>query len=206
MLPILAAAVLALPPGAASIDNQDWVGRPSGDDFARAFPDSAMAHDIQGQATIACVINDKGALTDCRVIEEYPHGEGFGDAALKLSAKFRLDVERPSEAPNVGRLATIPLRFSLPGSNLYRNPAIEGAAACYGQITHVIAHDQQNGVAWKASIYWLVQLGAAIANAHGTPAHVDGEAKHAREAAEDGTLKVPGGYELATCMAKSIGK
>ncbi|WP_304179149.1 TonB family protein [Phenylobacterium aquaticum] len=206
MLPIFAAAIAALPPGAADINPKDWDTRPSGDEFARIYPSNASVHGLMGQATIACIVTDRGNLTDCKVTEEYPRFEGFGHAALELSTRFRLRIELPSEAPNVGRLATIPIRFALPGSNLSSNPQIDGPFACYGQITHVIAHDQQNGVAWKASLYWLVQLAAAVANAHGTPASVDGEAKRARESGEDGTLNVPVGYELATCMTKAGGK
>lgn len=201
------AFVVATPPlAAAEIGPQDWEVRPSGDDIARYYPDSAMKRGLAGRVTIVCIVTGQGEMSDCKVTHEYPLAEHFGDAAIRLSTFFKLRLDTPRGPSNVGRLATIPIRFALQPTSAVQSADIEGAAACYGQIAHVVAHAQTDGQSWNAALFWLLKLGVATANGHGTPYDIDDRSRRAREAGEEGTLKVPAGYDLATCMSKVAGK
>jgi protein TonB len=67
---------------------------------------------VEGAATVGCVVQPDGALTDCQVISETPQGYGFGAAAVKAAARFRMRPATRDGEPVVGRV-TIPLKWRL---------------------------------------------------------------------------------------------
>ena len=90
----------------------DWLEKPTGDDMAEYYPSHAARNDISGKATITCKVTSGGLLTECKVVEESPLGEQFGEAALKLAPKFRMI---PPDDPNVAPgEVTVPLIFHIP--------------------------------------------------------------------------------------------
>lgn len=95
--------------------NPDWLRRPSGEDLMRYFPDRAQRAMVEGRATISCSVTDKGALADCSVIEESPVDYGFGDAAVKLGALFKMRPQTRNGQPVAGGTVRIPIRFVVPG-------------------------------------------------------------------------------------------
>jgi hypothetical protein len=78
-----------------------WLERPEGDDFARFYPPDAMRNRREGRATLDCLIKDDGYLR-CAVTNEEPAGEGFGEAALQISTRFRIASELEN-APTAGK-------------------------------------------------------------------------------------------------------
>ncbi len=93
-----------------------WTQKPDGDDMSSFYPPRAARQDINGRARIKCLIAADGRLADCRVLSEAPQGEGFGAAAIALSAKFRLlppDGLVGSAPPEI----TIPIVFEIPNYN-----------------------------------------------------------------------------------------
>jgi hypothetical protein len=55
---------------------------PSGNDLARDYPSKASRESISGRV----VPDEAGYLTECVVRREAPAGEGFGNAALEMTA------------------------------------------------------------------------------------------------------------------------
>lgn len=90
----------------------DWMERPSGEVLWAYYPDHAQRIGIPGKATINCAVMADGHLGGCVVIEESPKGEHFGDAALRVSEKFRMIP--PDDSKASPETVTIPLVFALP--------------------------------------------------------------------------------------------
>lgn len=96
------------------ITKPDWAEKPTGDDMERFYPERAKAEEVGGKATITCVVNANGGLIDCSLADETPKGYGFGDAALSLSALFRMKPKTVDGVPVDGGDITIPIIFRVP--------------------------------------------------------------------------------------------
>lgn len=62
-------------------------------------PREAFRQRRGGQATLACRVRLDTTLSDCRVVDETPHGMGFGQAALAASRYFRFRPPTQNGAP-----------------------------------------------------------------------------------------------------------
>ncbi len=93
-----------------------WSQRPGGQDFVRVYPRAALRKGLSGRAMISCTVGADGRLTDCAVIAEDPAGEGFGQAALRLSRLFRMKTP-PDKPTPAGAVVRIPLVWNPPPSN-----------------------------------------------------------------------------------------
>jgi protein TonB len=77
------------PPTPSVITNPQWLERPDGNDFARYYPERARDRDVEGSATIECIVGADGRLS-CTVTSEDPPGFGFGEATLRVARHFRI--------------------------------------------------------------------------------------------------------------------
>ncbi len=109
-------AVLATSAGAADhvpvITNPDWVQLPSAEDLGRNFPPNASS---TGSAILKCSVEVAGRLHDCIVLSEDPPDQGFGAAALKMAAGFKMRPMARDGVPVDGGVVTIPITFSFSG-------------------------------------------------------------------------------------------
>lgn len=69
-----------------------WAEQPTAREISWARPLSLIRSSVSGGAAIFCTLKADGGLTDCRVATETPAGRGFGGAAIKLSAKYRMNL------------------------------------------------------------------------------------------------------------------
>jgi TonB family protein len=86
---------------------------PTNDDLAAVYPPDALARRITGTASIHCRVDEAGSFTGCTLVSEVPSGNGFGDAALKLSKIFQLSTKAADGSNMVGQSMTIPMQFKL---------------------------------------------------------------------------------------------
>lgn len=125
----LAATVVATTAAGAApavITNPDWLERPDGEAVAQHYPKLAARLEIEGRATLSCVVNAEGRLYDCTPLAESPADLGFGDAAVAMSKTFRMKPQTLNGQPVDGGTVRIPLRFTLPQDD---EPATEPPAA-----------------------------------------------------------------------------
>jgi TonB family protein len=130
---LLQAAVPAVAPAAprpSVITAPDWLRKPTAADMAEFYPKVAAASHVEGRATIHCRVTASGDLTDCAVTTEDPSGQGFGDAALHLSALFKMKPMTRDGVPVSGAQINIPIRFALPKRESL--PSAEVTLRCYG--------------------------------------------------------------------------
>lgn len=93
-----------------------WTRRPSGTDLARFFPNEALRRGINGRATVSCLVQATGRITDCEVISEYPRGAGFGQATVRvLERGLEMGASDGGPLPEgaAGARVEIPLSWSV---------------------------------------------------------------------------------------------
>ena len=103
------------------LNNPIWVSSVGWSDVTQAYP--AAASGVEGYAVAHCEIMRGGALSNCEPIKEDPEKRGFGKAAARLAAKFRVAPEW-SVAPHHADLwVDVPFRFPAPGATQTREIA-----------------------------------------------------------------------------------
>jgi TonB family protein len=107
----LQAAAAAARPPASTADLPQWSRAPSAADMNQAYPAGAKAKNLAGSGVVECTVGADGQLADCVAVEETPAGEGFGEAALSLAARFILPTKAPSGASTIGRTVRFPVRW-----------------------------------------------------------------------------------------------
>jgi TonB family protein len=98
--------------GLPSHTDADWLIRPTADDMARVYPSNARRHHIDGEVKLKCDADEDGYLSDCQVTAEQPAGQGFGNAALEITAYMRM---RPATAYGIPRRSevSLPVHFKM---------------------------------------------------------------------------------------------
>ena len=98
------------PPAAPVLTGVVWIERPGSADFVREYPSAALNAQREGRATLDCLVGHDGRIA-CTVIDQYPEGEGFGDAALRLSRLHRAAPQTRDGVATSGGRVRLTLRF-----------------------------------------------------------------------------------------------
>lgn len=103
----------ANPAPSAPVQRPVWAEKPTLEDLVRVYPKAAQTAHVTGMAMIACSMRQDGRLQACTVRQEAPAGQGFGEAALKLSPRFRMEATDADGHAIWGKEVTIPIKFTL---------------------------------------------------------------------------------------------
>lgn len=90
------------PVSSSRLTNVVWLEEPDLDDFVRLYPARAWQENVEGQATLDCIVGSGGYLS-CAVTAEDPIGYGFGGATLRLSREWRVAPTTSDGEVTVGR-------------------------------------------------------------------------------------------------------
>ena len=104
-------------------ESTQFEARPSQADFERLGPPVAVRDRVSGRATLDCALTAAGRLRDCKIKGETPAGQGFGEAALRLTPYYR--VARTEEVELEGSRLPFTVRFRYAE---FSPPALAGAA------------------------------------------------------------------------------
>lgn len=106
-------AIQPQPEPPAVFSRPNWIRQPTGEQLARAFPDRALQRGVAGSASLNCLVESSGRVSDCRITGETPGGYGFGRAAQSVSRYFQISPQTVNGAAQGSRVA-INMRFNLP--------------------------------------------------------------------------------------------
>ncbi len=95
------------------VTNPDWISRPTGDQLSAVYPVVAQALNISGRAEVNCAVTVQGDVDACTVANEFPLGQGFGQAALALTPYFKMKPQMVDGQPVGGARVNIPIHFVL---------------------------------------------------------------------------------------------
>ena len=111
------AANPALP---ALVGKPDWVEKPTGADLVALYPKAAEKAGVSGMVVMDCRVRGDGGLRACRVRSQNPAQYGFGEAALKMSARFRMRAKDGDGRATAGAAVTIPIKFQVSSKDIGR--------------------------------------------------------------------------------------
>jgi hypothetical protein len=88
------------------------VTAPSNAQIQAAYPERALADQVEGRAAMDCVVLASGKLSRCQVAGELPAGYGFGQATLDLAGDFVMKARQVDGAPVDGAMVRVGVSFS----------------------------------------------------------------------------------------------
>lgn len=100
-------------PPASLIRNPSWDRQPTAEQMMRAYPGRALDRGVAGSVALNCLVESSGVVSGCAVTGETPAGNGFGQAAQRLSRFFRVNP-RTVDGAAEGSRVVINLRFVPP--------------------------------------------------------------------------------------------
>jgi TonB family protein len=101
-----------LTPEGIAISKPAWAAMPSVEDFQATFPKTQNGVNSV-RVVLACTVTNSGALGGCSVDSEDPPGQGYGQGALSLAAKFRVGPWSQDGQPTIGARLKLPIRYEL---------------------------------------------------------------------------------------------
>lgn len=67
-----------------------WTVQPTSNEIFATYPDPAFKRGFSGRVVLECALTS-GAAQGCKVVDERPRAQGFGEAALSLAGRYRAD-------------------------------------------------------------------------------------------------------------------
>jgi TonB family protein len=85
--------------------------RPAPQDVSLHYPPLARRLKKTGRAVLACDVNSQGDVNECAVVEEFPIGWGFGQAARRIASDLRAAPAQEQGLPVGEGRVIVPVTF-----------------------------------------------------------------------------------------------
>jgi TonB family protein len=207
-------ALMSTPPAAAAgpraptthetkahhtIVEPDWIKLPTVEEFEALYPPDAMRRGLEGRAVIRCYVATDGTLYQCVIVNETPAGEGFGDAALKAAASFRMRPQTVDGVPVSGAEVEVPIVFKVDDGEGSPEMLVQ-TDRCLGFAQAALDLTPTREVIDRFAFWNFLQIGLA-AHLHVKPSEIVKHREEARIAAEAALATPEGRTEAARCDA-----
>ncbi|MDQ0463273.1 TonB family protein [Caulobacter ginsengisoli] len=90
-----------------------WIAAPTITDLKAVYPPQARQERVEGTVILSCKVTATGELQGCTVLKESSPGAGFGQAALKLVPKYRMNPRAADGSSMEGAQVALPVRFQI---------------------------------------------------------------------------------------------
>jgi TonB family protein len=107
-----AGAQTAEPPRDSAL-GPGWVAAPTITDVKAVYPPEARKERVEGMVLLSCTVTATGDLQGCKVLKESSPGAGFGQAALALVPKYRMNPKAADGSSMEGATIALPVRFQI---------------------------------------------------------------------------------------------
>ena len=88
-----------------------WLVKPKGEELWRVYPTAAKQRNVAGNVVLRCIAGADGFVSQCSVLSEAPANQGFGNAALEMTAYMRMNPATEHGVP-VPSPVNIPVAFA----------------------------------------------------------------------------------------------
>jgi TonB family protein len=88
------------------------VSAPNNTQIQAAYPERALADQVEGKAAMDCMVMADGKLARCQIAGELPAGYGFGQATLDLAGDFVMKPRTVDGDPVSGATVRVGVAFS----------------------------------------------------------------------------------------------
>lgn len=92
----------------------EWIDKPTPQLLQKYYPKAALSGHISGGAKLKCLVLANGSAFNCSIVDEWPIGYGFGDAAIAVIDHIKLKPETYNGVSVAGGQVTVPFIFSSP--------------------------------------------------------------------------------------------
>ncbi|MES2340889.1 MAG: TonB family protein [Pseudomonadota bacterium] len=99
--------------GPRLVGKPQWARVPTLEQLATGFPKGEDRVASTVRVVLDCLVETTGGLTDCKVQGETPPGQGFGEAAVKMSQYFQVTTWTLDGLPTSGGRIKVPIRYEL---------------------------------------------------------------------------------------------
>jgi TonB family protein len=96
-----------------------WASTPSERRLSSLYPTRALERGREGEARVACIVENDGEL-DCERVSEYPANSGFGQAAVRVAHMYRHAPQRWDGSSAVGSPVNLRVVFRMEEENRRR--------------------------------------------------------------------------------------
>lgn len=90
-----------------------WIAAPTITDVKAVYPPQARKEHVEGMVILNCQVTATGDLANCTILKESSPGAGFGQAALALVPKYRMNPKASDGSSMEGATVALPVRFQI---------------------------------------------------------------------------------------------